>query len=183
MAVHRDKSPKPDLRPHVCDRCAARFKSKDGLRLHVQSIHQQKFRFTCHVCGKGYNGLWNFRGHLASHDKDIRETCDVCDAKFQFRTRLLQHKRQHHSKSPIIYECKMCKKIFSCQDSLTQHKKGMHDFQTFKCNKCGKMYRWRSSLFYHQQKGCNFMFISETETKSETETETDKNGTPKFEIW
>ena len=139
---------------HVCEWCGLYFKTKYGMKLHVLSIHQKKFRFTCNFCDKGYNGLWSFRGHLSTHTKILKEICDICGSKFQYRKSLLNHKRRSHGDDSMRLQCKKCEMSFACMDSLTQHVKGVHEGQEFKCNLCGKVYRWRSSLSYHKKKFC-----------------------------
>ena len=61
-----------------CDQCARPFKTKHGLQLHVKSKHLHIFRFKCYVCPAQFNMLSAFRGHLASHHKELKEKCSEC---------------------------------------------------------------------------------------------------------
>ena len=169
MTTH-DIGPKPNV-CFVCEQCGSKFKSKYGLKIHTDSIHEDKYRFRCHVCGKGYNTLWNFQGHLRSHDSQVRVTCDICNAKFKFMSSLIRHKRQCHSQivgqEAAVYTCEQCNITFGCSTSLKEHKNGMHGGKSLECDRCRKKFRWRSSLFYHQ-KTC------ETGTGRDIENEDDE---------
>ena len=161
---------KPDV-SYVCEHCGSNFKSKYGLKIHTDSIHEAKYKYRCHVCDKGYNTLWNFQGHLRSHDAGVRLTCDICGSKFRFRSSLIRHKRQSHNKlkehaTKAAYTCDQCNMTFSCGTSLNDHKKGMHVGKTLECDRCRKKFRWRSSLFYHQ-KSCKFEALEDDENQND----------------
>ena len=152
---------KPDV-TYVCDQCGSNFKSKYGLKLHTDSFHNAKFKYRCHACDKGYNTLWNFEGHLKSHEPEsVHLTCDVCGTKFRFMSSLIRHKRQGHNnlkkhggqctKEQQAHVCDQCGLAFSCMTSLKDHKRALHDGETLECDWCEKKFKWRSSLFYHQK--------------------------------
>ena len=134
----------------TCDRCSKQFKTKRGLELHVHTRHLHQFRFKCPVCSRGYNILSSYQGHLASHHQELKEKCSTCGATFLYKQSLKEHLKKNH---PVTikkkYVCHECNKEFSCRDTLIQHNKGIHGGGAHKCQKCGKLYRWRSSLAYH----------------------------------
>ena len=66
----------------LCDQCARPFKTKRGLKLHVHTKHLNIFRFKCSVCPSQFNMLSAFRGHLASHHRELKEKCAQCGAAF-----------------------------------------------------------------------------------------------------
>jgi transcription elongation factor Elf1 len=78
---------------HICDQCRKSFRSRYGMQVHAKIKHQQKFRFTCAVCNKGFHHLWNFRGHLSSH----QVSCETCGKAFNYESSLTMHKK--HCKS------------------------------------------------------------------------------------
>ena len=58
----------------MCHHCGTEFKSKYGLRCNVRSKHEGTFKYTCDSCRRGFQGLWNFRGHLRSHNVALKES-------------------------------------------------------------------------------------------------------------
>lgn len=78
---HTKETESQSSKAFVCDQCGKEFKTMTGLRSHDKNKHKQTFKYTCSVCNRGYNGLWNFKGHLASHHEVMREICKTCGAK------------------------------------------------------------------------------------------------------
>ena len=55
--------------------------------------------------------------------------------------------------APGVYTCKMCWKVFKCQQNLDDHVNGKHlDSKRFRCRLCGKAFKWRSLLSGHRKK-------------------------------
>ena len=101
-----DESKSEQTRHELCSTCGKLYKSKYGL-----SLHKKEFKYHCNVCNKGFNTLWNYKGHLASHDKVLREKCDTCGAVFQYKKKLVAHKKicriNNQEESEIV--CSTCK--------------------------------------------------------------------------
>ena len=49
-----------------CDYCAKPFMTKRKYKYHL-SIHTGEYRFTCHICGKGFNERHDIDKHTQSH--------------------------------------------------------------------------------------------------------------------
>ena len=55
--------------------------------------------------------------------------------------------------APGVYTCKLCWKVFKCQQNLDDHVNGKHlDSKRFRCRLCGKAFKWRSLLSGHRKK-------------------------------
>lgn len=156
LKKHTDKDEAEAPMPaYICDQCGKNFQTKHGLKLHVNSKHEMLFKYTCSVCQRGFNVLWNYRGHLASHHRELHETCERCKSKFQYKRSLVRHQKTCHGQNDRSnYYCQTCKMSFKCRDTMVQHNQGMHGGKVFTCKDCGKTYRWRSSLAYHAEHGC-----------------------------
>ena len=89
----------------LCDQCARPFKTKRGLKLHVHTKHLNIFRFKCSVCPSQFNMLSAFRGHLASHHRELKEKCAQCGAAFQYKQSL---KRSYKERTPYSREETSC---------------------------------------------------------------------------
>lgn len=143
-----------DKEIHVCDQCGKSFTSRYGMSLHIKSKHQEIFRFKCGVCEKGFQQLWDYRGHLASHVNSLEKTCNTCKKTFKYQTSLNRHVKicnvtdeNNNSK----FECNVCQKKFKSNKNLIDHMRGAHSGRLFQCDVCLKFFKWRSSLSYHRQ--------------------------------
>ena len=137
---------------HICDVCGKALKSAYGLSQHKDSMHNKKFRFKCGICERGFNSLYNYRGHLASHDKVLREKCSKCPATFQYKTSLKDHiKGQHGDAHPFTCTEEDCHKTFASPRALHEHTLAIHEQRLFRCSTCNKTYKWRSSRNFHEK--------------------------------
>lgn len=136
----------------VCDQCGKVYRSKFGLRIHIASIHQASYRFTCHVCNKGFNVMHHLRSHLACHNEKLKIKCEKCGASFRYKKELNSHNRAVHlvGGSGIRCEVAGCGIEFTMSGALHEHTLVKHQGRMFKCDVCGKPYRWRSSLGHHK---------------------------------
>ena len=112
---------------YMCDHGGHAFKSQVGLKSHVRSKHEHVFRFRCQTCGKGFQGLWNYRGHLSSHNKALKEKCAFCPQTFTHKSTLLSHQKRHDTLTARPADiCNVCGIEFSDKKNLTEHKRGCH---------------------------------------------------------
>ena len=145
-----------DVAHFLCNGCGKKYASRYGLELHQKSVHDNKFRFECRFCTKKFNTLWNYRGHMASHDGALRERCPDCKATFQYKRSLLRHLEScDKNKNKRRFECNLCDLECNSKDALREHKIRLHEEKVLHCSKCHKQFKWRSSLHYHMQK-CAF---------------------------
>ncbi|VDI45655.1 N-acetylated-alpha-linked acidic dipeptidase [Mytilus galloprovincialis] len=138
---------------YLCDQCGMVFKTASGLNIHYKGKHTQEFRFKCKVCDRGFNTLWNYRGHITTHEPVLRHRCDVCDKTFAYKETLKQHITSVHTNETSIIICSKegCGASCNSQKSLKEHFLAVHGGRELKCDLCGKSYKWRSSLRYHKE--------------------------------
>ena len=140
----------------LCTGCGKEYKSKYGLDLHQKSVHDNQFRFECRFCPKKFNTISNYRGHMASHDSALEERCPNCDASFRYRRSMLRHQEScDKNQNKQRFVCSLCGLEYFSNDALREHKKRVHEEKALHCSKCGKPFKWRSSLHYHMLK-CTF---------------------------
>ena len=153
LATTEPVSSQGDMDRLVCQHCGKSFKSRCGLQDHIKDKHLKVFKYTCEVCSKGFNRLWNYKGHLNCHHKELREKCD-CGKQFQYKTSLIRHKKQcTHGReeipNPNPFECTLCGSTFKEKKTMKDHMRGAHGGKEYQCHVCGKLFSWRSSLSYH----------------------------------
>ena len=66
MKTHEDNYAVTDDKFVECDKCSKEFKTKSGLRLHVESVHKG-IRFPCHICKKEFCSKYE----VVRHQKNI----------------------------------------------------------------------------------------------------------------
>ena len=146
---HGHDSASSPTRPetYLCDVCPKEFLSKCGLRRHRMAIYTKEFKYKCSTCDKGYNDMWNFKGHLPSHSTVLCEKCTVCGTSFNYKSSLNRH-LQTCGKTVSI-SCETCNKKFLSKSGLADHVSAEHSNREYKCNYCEKTYKWRLSLKKH----------------------------------
>ena len=114
--------------PLMCQYCGNDYKSMIGGRTHVKDKHEIVYRFKCGVCGKGFSRLWNYKGNLTGHHKQLREKCQDCGKEFQYRSALVAHTKScgQTKEGTSRYHCSVCNSYLQDNKSLKDHIRGAH---------------------------------------------------------
>ncbi|XP_033753448.1 protein sister of odd and bowel-like isoform X3 [Pecten maximus] len=104
-----------------CGLCLVVCHGKEGLRDHVWSCHGTQFRYICYECGKVFR---SYHGHK-KHDKLVHQGGVDCKT------------------------CQICGKVFIDNSSLKHHLHTHSDDRPFTCDKCGKSYKYATTLKEH----------------------------------
>ena len=142
--------------PHNCKLCGKTFKRRNLLNKHLL-VHSDAKPLKCDLCGEGFRKYDALKKHKLKHAGVRPHQCDICDKSFYLRYELTKHKEDH---SGIRYECKLCSKTFTREDSLKGHmqskghvEKAGHnsDFveKPYQCQLCGKSFHRKLYLTDH----------------------------------
>lgn len=114
-------SAKPKLQCQICGR---EFLRKDSLKQHI-ATHVRSYQ--CKFCPKKLSTEHILKTHLKTHTGLRPFQCDAkfCTKTFLKRGDMVRHKRIHTGERP--YTCDVCKKSFTRNHTLTDHKEKMHD--------------------------------------------------------
>ena len=129
-----------------CDKCGAKFKTKKGLKTHLENSHdnESKNPFICATCGR----VFLYRRSLERHCKATNHTypklsskiekpkkfktgdesgskCEICHKILPNYT-LKYHMKYYHTDIAREFKCKECNFISNRIDSLTRHTKEVH---------------------------------------------------------
>ncbi|XP_024862405.1 zinc finger protein 281-like isoform X2 [Kryptolebias marmoratus] len=110
----------PGNKPHVCEHCAASFRSSYHLRRHVL-IHTGERPFRCSQCNMSFIQKYLLQRHEKIHSGEKPFCCDQCNMRFIQKYHMERHKRTHSGEKP--YRCETCQQYFSRTDRLLKHKR------------------------------------------------------------
>ncbi|KAI4822211.1 hypothetical protein KUCAC02_007770 [Chaenocephalus aceratus] len=110
----------PGNKPHICEHCAASFRSSYHLRRHVL-IHTGERPFRCNQCNMSFIQKYLLQRHEKIHSGEKPFSCDQCNMRFIQKYHMERHKRTHSGEKP--YRCETCQQYFSRTDRLLKHKR------------------------------------------------------------
>ena len=93
-----------------CSFCPAVLYDKFCLRTHMSQNHGKDMRWSCHICGKGYETGSGLNRHMVTHQRKF--PCPICDALFTQKSSVKDHLRNKHKSA----QCQLCSQILSLQD-------------------------------------------------------------------
>ncbi|XP_014471752.1 PREDICTED: zinc finger protein draculin-like [Dinoponera quadriceps] len=145
---------------HLCDLCGAELSSRRRLTVHKRAHTGEKV-FECDTCDKKFASKENLmRQKLHAEDvvgvapalplgreavsvprmrfESIAKTCEMCQEKFYFVSRLVAHLRTAHG-IDRPFSCAICGKSYPQQFMLNAHVKKSHTPKTVPCGECSFM--------------------------------------------
>ena len=142
-------------RDYLCDICSKTFKSRGLLRNHYNNVHETNKKFKCEICNKSFNAKAHFLGHLNTHSDTKPHECEHCKRGFTYITSYNRHvklcKGSDGDREVPIFKCPECSLVLKNAQILREHMRGRHGETVHRC-RCGKVFRWRASLFNHKAK-------------------------------
>ena len=137
--------------PLTCDCCSKTFRSHAGLALHLRR-QRGDYQFTCDVCGKGFLEKVSYEGHMRKHQAVSPFKC-VCGKAYRYKCSYVVHKRNCRGVSQAAaskeIRCGVCEKVFNSKATLKEHVIAKHSNNTYKCERCCEIFKWRPSYTRH----------------------------------
>ena len=146
---------------YECIHCENKCETKQGLRKHIENIHEE-IKFQCSQCE--YLG-YEIRRHMLIHS-DGKHVCDICGHKSREPKDLKYHMLSWHSNKNrrkqrakpkeschILKQesvCTLCE--FKCKDKnyLKQHVLTVHEGKRYACDKCDYSAKYPANLTKHK---------------------------------
>ncbi|XP_073829580.1 zinc finger Y-chromosomal protein-like [Musca autumnalis] len=134
--------------------CERKFSKRFDIYEHIL-VHLDPQTFKCKFCGKCSTNSRNLEKHIRDlHTEEGRQRryeCEVCEKRFQDKTKLRTHMDVH--KTECTFLCSKCNKGFSTEQRRNIHEERVHNADRV-CDKCGKtihgLYALRQHLLEHK---------------------------------
>ena len=133
-----------------CKDCGARFSTSYHLKRHVNTKHKG-VRYNCDQCDYKATQLGHLKTHIrVVHLKIKNYSCEECDYKAHQLKDLKIHIKAVHLKTNS-YPCKECDAAFSIPSNLKIHVDAWHKGVMYSCDQCEFRTSWKQSLTNHKK--------------------------------
>ena len=134
---HKRKHHSEESRKFKCQKCDYTTDRSDLIRKHELRRHK--------IAKRDFEAI-----DKTFENQDVDWACFDCNQSFDSEVEIENHTLLRNCEE---IACKICHKKFKEKWNLKQHLKNVHeDPQKFKCNRCSKLYSYKSSLTKHMKK-------------------------------
>lgn len=115
-----------------CKFCVASFKDKRALQKHVKSQHKKRGKdkqmYDCIYCGVSFAKRRELKIHVKKeHPREDRLKCDMCEKSYIIKHELASHLTKHLRGESMPLECGSCGKQFRRRNTLRYHERKFHE--------------------------------------------------------
>ena len=168
----------PDVAYKMCYICCQKILGLHQLTKHLRTHLEEEGPFDCLKCNKKLMSGPLLHEHMRFHynAKELTETelskpnssysCQLCSqAHFSTAKTFCDHMVQVHNQKP--FQCSNCGIGYMHKSNLEDHVKAKHggDQPDIPCDKCGKMFRTKTSLFVHRREQVSHFYSIFTHLK------------------
>lgn len=115
---------------------------RDTLRHHVKHMHEAKNHHICHICAKAFTWKNDLERHVQKHSEceETRIYCNICGLTYKNEASLRTHMFNHEDEGKS-FPCPKCPKICINRNALKGHIQLVHNYKTYPCDECDKVFR------------------------------------------
>ncbi|XP_021368275.1 zinc finger and BTB domain-containing protein 49-like isoform X7 [Mizuhopecten yessoensis] len=133
-----------------CDMCEIVYSSVEDLKTHQKCHRNGPAEYRCEICCGVLVNSDQLHGHMMNlHKNQFKHMCYDCGRGFNCYTSFNNHNRLFHRTDLKCPVCKICKKIFPFESNLRQHSIKHSGVREFKCDNCGKSFKYKHTLKEH----------------------------------
>ena len=124
------------IKRHKCKDCEFGTVSQSKLEDHINQVHLKIKPYKCNTCDKSFSRSSHLKGHIARvHAEKVK--CDQCQKELKNELSLIGHIKHTHPNTNNLFQCDACDKTYTTMQSLTFHKKSVHEKKFYvKCDFC-----------------------------------------------
>ena len=130
-----------NIKSFQCEVCDKKFTENRQLKLHIQSVHEQK-KELCDICFKYVRRL---KGHRANQHKTAK--CKYCAETLNNISSLNTHVEKFHKEKKLL-NCPSCDYTTYTKALLKKHDQLNHNINYIYCDQC----EWKTKLKSHLRK-------------------------------
>ena len=140
-----------NTRPYLCKVCNVGYNSKNGLKIHVRSVHSRE-QLKCEAdadCGETFFYQTQLENHYKANHPDFKVNhCFICNTSYGSSYMYKRHVATGHSNRHST--CKFCDTVFTTHQLLDDHYKKDHGIsEPYDCSICGKTFAMKYSMEKH----------------------------------
>lgn len=140
----------------ICKTCGRTFTTFNGLKKHINSMHQKHnvrivkvlTLYTCAICNKKISSKRDLREHIDIKHYGQSYSCDICGRRYLSKKGYAVHKKEHEFGK---LACVHCGKTFTTRWGLREHIESTHYGRSFTCDICGQFYSSRRGFTLHKK--------------------------------
>ncbi|XP_038220347.1 zinc finger protein 234-like [Zerene cesonia] len=131
-----------------CALCVITFTNREDFDEHTSDKHERKSKFQCAICKCAFNSTISFKYHSRRHRS--RFECNACAQRFAYKRDVIKHYNIVHCVGIEQYSNENEDNKLNVQPETTSDVSTKSD--TFTCDVCRKVFRWRASLRKHLER-------------------------------
>lgn len=135
-------------KPHECQLCHKKFRSKITLEVHLQRTHTEEKKFKCSACDRTFSQKSDLKRHERVHTGERPFRCEICSNMFKQKCHLEVHLKSVHVRERK-WKCSMCDSTFGQSANLRRHQRVHTGERPFKCEVCPKTFAQKFDLVVH----------------------------------
>ena len=142
LNAHVFKAHERKLSETKCIFCAKEFETKEIVKSHIDSEHQDK-KYHCLMCDQKYLAIHALQKHIEKIHEGKRYQCTECGEIFDTVTLLESHTAKVHDRSKL-FPCPHCPNILANKKGLDKHIAFVHEKKfppQLRCPQCGEGFK------------------------------------------
>lgn len=135
----------------MCDQCGKHFTTPWNVKRHQKNVHAEEDPVQCTVegCRQTFRRQELLQAHVKTVHGEREFVCERCEQGFGTAKALVDHGAHCCEFEP--YLCRHCPRRFNHRATRARHEDADHKGVTFECPMCGKVYKYKPSLYKHRK--------------------------------
>uniref|UniRef100_A0A1B0DF01 C2H2-type domain-containing protein n=1 Tax=Phlebotomus papatasi TaxID=29031 RepID=A0A1B0DF01_PHLPP len=131
----------------------------------VPSKRHQTKKIICEICGKGFANNSRLENHKVCHKDGKPHECSQCGKTFKWTFAYSRHMKIHFDTGAKTFKCQICGKSYRFERYLKIHEKNVHGKkEKYPCKWCNQEFFSQAELQVHWKNHSQGVFFSNTNT-------------------